>query len=202
MALAGRKSMTDPKVELREYLQRARDVLLWKLEGLSEYDIRRPMTPTGTNLLGLVKHCAGAELEYFGVVFGRPAQEPMPWMEDDLETNADMWATADETRDDIVSLYERAWTHADATIDALPLDATGEVPWWPEERRYPTLHRVLIHVIADLQRHAGHADIARELIDGAVGLLPNVSNLPGNDAAWWAAYREKLEHSAREAGRR
>ena len=194
--------MTDPKSELHEYLQRARDTLVWKLEGLSEYDIRRPMTPTGTNLLGLVKHCAGVELGYFGLVFGRPVDEPMPWMDDDAETNADMWATADETRDDIVSLYERAWAHADATIGTLPLDATGEVPWWPEARRYPTLHRVLIHVIADVQRHAGHADIARELIDGAVGLLPNVSNMPGNDAAWWAAYRDKLERAAHEAGRR
>ena len=72
------------------------------------------------------------------------------------ETNADMWATVEESRDDIVSLYRRAWAHADATIAALPLDVTGEVPWWPEQRRYPTLHRVLIHVIAEVQRHAGH----------------------------------------------
>jgi len=191
----------DPKAELRGYLQGARDALVWKLDGLSEYDIRRPMTPTGTNLLGLVKHCAGVELGYFGLVFGRPADEPTPWMDDDAETNADMWATVEESRDDIVSLYRRAWAHADATVAALPLDATGQVPWWPEERRYPTLHRVLIHVIADVQRHAGHADIARELIDGGAGLLPNVSNLPNLDAARWATYREKLERAAREAGR-
>jgi Protein of unknown function (DUF664) len=193
--------MSDPKAELHVYLQRARDALVWKLDGLSEYDIRRPMTPTGTNLLGLVKHCASVELGYFGFVFGRPADEPTPWTDDDAETNADMWATVDESRDDIVSLYGRAWAHADATIAALPLDATGDVPWWPEERRFPTLHRVLIHVIAEVQRHAGHADIARELIDGAAGLLPNVSNLPDLDAAGWAAYREKLELAAREAGR-
>jgi hypothetical protein len=111
-----------------------------------------------------------------------------------------MWATVEESRDDIVSLYRRAQVHADETITALPLDATGEVPWWPEERRHPTLHRVIIHVIADVQRHAGHADIARELIDGSAGLLPNVSNLPDLDAAWWTAYREKLERAAREAG--
>jgi hypothetical protein len=192
--------MSDPKAELHVYLQRARDALVWKLDGLSEYDIRRPMTPTGTNLLGLVKHCASVELGYFGFVFGRAADEPTPWTDDDAEANADMWAKVDESRDDIVSLYRRAWAHADATIAALPLDAAGEVPWWPEERRYPTLHRVLIHVIAEVQRHAGHADIARELIDGAAGLLPNVSNLPDLDAAGWAAYREKLELAAREAG--
>ena len=192
--------MTDPKADLHVCLRRARDALVWKLDGLSEYDIRRPMTPTGTNLLGLVKHCAGVELGYFGLVFGRPADEPTPWMDEDAELNADMWATVDESRADIVSLYRRAWAHADTTIAALPLDATGEVPWWPEERRHPTLHRVIIHVIADVQRHAGHADIARELIDGAAGLLPNVSNLPDLDAASWAAYREKLERAAREAG--
>jgi hypothetical protein len=194
--------MSDPKAELLVYLQRARDALVWKLDGLSEYDIRRPMTPTGTNLLGLVKHCAGVEIGYFGLVFGRPFAELTPWIDEDGEPNADMWATVDESRDDIVNLYRRTWAHADATIAALPLDATGEVPWWPEERRHPTLHRVIIHTIADLQRHAGHADILRELIDGAAGLLSDVSNLPDDvDAAWWAAYREQLERAARDAGR-
>lgn len=191
--------MSDAKAELVPYLQGARDTLVWKLEGLSEYDIRRPMTRTGTNLLGLVKHCAGAELGYFGFVFGRPPDEPIPWIADGAEPNADMWATADESRDDVVGLYRRAWAHADATIAALPLDATGEVFWWPEERRYPTLHRVMIHVIADIQRHAGHADIVRELIDGSAGMLPYSSNLPDLDDAWWASYRDKLEHAARAA---
>ena len=77
---------SDPKAELQGYLQGARDALVWKLDGLSEYDIRRPMTPTGTNLLGLVKHCAGTELGYFGFVFGRPADEPTPWIDDDRGT--------------------------------------------------------------------------------------------------------------------
>jgi hypothetical protein len=189
--------MSDPKEELHVYLQRARDALVWKLDGLSEYDIRRPMTPTGTNLLGLVKHCAGVEFGYFGFVFGRPPDEDLPWIGDEVEPNADMWATVDESRADIVGLYERAAAHADATIAALPLDATGEVPWWPEERRHPTLHRLMIHVIADVQRHAGHADIVREMIDGSAGLLPGVSNIPELEAAWWADYREQLERAAR-----
>ena len=155
--------MSDPKAELQGYLQGARDALVWKLDGLSEYDIRRPMTPTGTNLLGLVKHCAGTELGYFGFVFGRPADEPTPWI-DDPDPNADMWATVDESRDDIVNLYRRAWVHSDATIAALPLDATGDVFWWPEARRHPTLHHVLIHVIADVatprrtRRHRARTD--------------------------------------------
>jgi hypothetical protein len=80
---------TGPRADLRFYLQEARDALLWKLEGLSEYDIRRPMTPTGTNLLGLVKHCAGIELGYLGETFARPSGEPLPWLDDGADLNAD-----------------------------------------------------------------------------------------------------------------
>src|SRR6478736_2682732 len=125
---------SDPKQDLHRYLQIARDALLWKLDGLSEYDIRRPMVPTGTNLLGLVKHVASVELGYFGETFGRPWQEPMPWFDEDAEPNADMWATADESRQQIVDFYRRACTFADTTIDSLGLDAIGHVAWWPEER--------------------------------------------------------------------
>src|SRR4051794_18051647 len=85
-------TMPEPnaKTHLRRYLGTAREALLWKLNGLSEYDIRRPLTPTGTNLLGLVKHSAGVEGGYFGDVFGRPYDEPLPWMAEDAEPNADM----------------------------------------------------------------------------------------------------------------
>jgi uncharacterized damage-inducible protein DinB len=190
----------EPKADLHRYLQAARDALLWKLDGLSEYDVRRPLTPTGTNLLGLVKHVAGVELGYFGDTFGRPSGEPLPWLEDDAEPNADMWATPDESRGQIESLYRRAWAHSDATIDALPLEAVGHVPWWPEERREVTLHRVLVHMIAETQRHAGHADIVRELIDGVVGLRADNDNIASGDAAWWESYRRRLERAAREAG--
>ena len=120
---------SDPKADLRRYLQNGREALLWKLDGLSEYDVRRPMVPTGTNLLGIVKHVAGVEAGYFGDTFGRPFEEPLPWLDDDAEPNADMWATAEETREQIVGLYHRVWTHSDATIEALPLDAIGRVPW-------------------------------------------------------------------------
>jgi uncharacterized damage-inducible protein DinB len=189
----------EPKADLQRYLQAARDVLLWKLDGLSEYDVRRPLTPTGTNLLGLVKHVASVEFGYFGDTFGRPAGESLPWFEDDAEPNADMWATPDEAREHIIGLYHRAWAHSDATVDSLPLDALGHVPWWPEERREVTLHRVLVHVIAETHRHAGHADIVRELIDGAVGLRAGNDNMPPGDAAWWESYRSRLERAAREA---
>jgi uncharacterized damage-inducible protein DinB len=189
----------NPKADLHRYLQAARDALLWKLDGLSEYDVRRPMTTTGTNLLGLVKHVASVELGYFGDVFGRPSGEPLPWFEPDAEPNADLWATPDESREDIVALYHRAWAHSDTTIDALPLDAIGHVPWWQAERNEVTLSRILVHMIAETNRHTGHADIVREMIDGAVGLRADNTNLPPVEPAWWATYRAKLEQAARDA---
>lgn len=190
---------SDPKTTLQRYLQTSRDALLWKLEGLSEYDARRPLTKTGTNLLGLVKHVASMEAGYFGDCFGRPYPEKLPWLEEGAEDNADLWATPDQTRQEIIDFYHRVWAHSDASIDALDLDATGEVPWWPEERRVVTLHLILVHVVTETWRHAGHADIVRELVDGAVGHRAAVSNLPENDAAWWASYVEKLEDAARAA---
>ncbi len=192
---------SDPKAVLRRYLQIARDALLWKLEGLSEYDIRRPLTPTGTNLLGLVKHVAGCELAYFGDTFGRPFGEPMPWLDDDAEPNVDMWATLDESREDIVGLYRRVWTHSDTTIDTLPLDAIGHVPHWPDDRSEVTLHHILVHMIAEAQRHAGHADIVRELIDSTVGLRQDNDNMPQTDKTWWENYRNHLEQVAQDASR-
>ncbi|MFL6142552.1 MAG: DinB family protein [Labedaea sp.] len=188
-----------PKSDLRRYLQTARDALLWKLDGLSEYDARRPLTPTGTNLLGLVKHMASVELGYFGDTFGRPHEESLPWSGDDAEPNADMWATAGESREEIVGLYRRAWAHADSTIDALALDAIGHVAWWPPEHNEVTLHRILVHVVAETQRHAGHADIVRELIDGSVGMRVDNDNMAPGDQAWWENYRDRLEQAARQA---
>ena len=142
----------DPKGDLLGYLQAGREAVLWKLEGLSEYDVRRPFTPTGTNLLGLVKHLATVELGYFGETFARPSGEPLPWLAQDSEPSDDMWATAAESRDQIIALYHRAWLHADTTIGMLPLEAIGHVPWWPADRSEVTLHRVLVHVIAERRR--------------------------------------------------
>ena len=158
------------------------------------------MTPTGTNLLGLVKHVASVDLGYFGDTFDRPSDEPLPWSADDAEPNADMWATADESREQIVGLYKRAWAHSDATIDTLALDATGHVSWWPGDRNEVTLHRILVHMIAETDRHAGHADIVRELIDGAAGLRDGDDDLAPGDQVWWDNYRSRLERVAEEAG--
>ncbi|AKL64378.1 DinB family protein [Streptomyces sp. Mg1] len=188
----------DPKDDLHRYLRAARAAVVWKLDGLSEYDIRRPLTRTGTNLLGLVKHLAGVELGYFGPTFGRPHGESLPWDEEGAEPNADMWAPADESREDILDLYRRAWAHADATIEALPLDAMGHVPWWGDIGEV-TLQRIMLHMTAETHRHAGHADIVRELIDGAVGMREDNSNMEGGDEAWYGEYWSRLETSAKKA---
>jgi hypothetical protein len=96
-------------------------------------------------------------------------------------------------------MYRRAWAHADETIQTLSLDTPGHVPWWPTDRREVTLHQILVHVVAETNRHAGHADIVRELIDGAAGLQADDDNLRTDDRAWWENYRSQLERVAQEA---
>jgi Protein of unknown function (DUF664) len=191
---------SDPKADLHRYLQDERDALLWKLEGLSEYDARRPLVPTGTNLLGLVKHVTGGEMGYFGDTFGRPCPGQIPW--DESDPMSDMFAAPDESREFITGLYRRAWAHSDATIEALPLDAIGHVPWWPADRNEVTLHHILVRVTAETARHVGHADIVRELIDGAAGWTQARSNLPPSDQIDWQAHRDRVERAARQAARR
>lgn len=188
------------KEDLRRYLRTAREAVLWKLDGLSEYDARRPLVPTGTSLLGLVKHLAGVEFGYLGAVFGRPSPDD-PAYDYEADPNADWVAEPGESRDAVTGLYKKAWAHSDATIEALPLDAVGRVPWWPAERAAVTLHRVLVHVIAETDQHRGHADLVRELIDGAVGLRAGVPNLP-TGAGERKAFHDRVERAAREAAAR
>jgi len=192
----------DEKETLHHYLRLRRENLLGKLEGLGGYDVRRPLTPTGTNLLGLVKHVASMELGYFGEVFGRPSGRHLPWFDDDASPDADLWATADESREDIVGLHLFAAAHTDATIEALPLDSPGVVPWWPEERRDVTLHQILVHMLAETSQHLGHADILRELIDRTAGQRPGDPNLTSRSTEDWATHRAAIEAAAREASGR
>ncbi|YCK77886.1 DinB family protein [Arthrobacter sp. D3-16] len=189
----------DEKETLHHYLRVRRDNLLGKLDGLSEYDVRRPLTPTGTNLLGLVKHVASVELGYFGEVFGRPSGRHLPWLDDEASPDADMWVRPDESRDFIVELHRFAAAHSDATIGALPLDAPGVVPWWAEERRHVTLHQILVHMVAERTQHLGHADILRELIDGSAGQRPGDPNLTVRSAEEWQAHCASIEAAARTA---
>ena len=187
------------KETLRRYLRVQRDALASKLDGVGEYDVRRPHVPTGTNLLGIVKHVAYVQLGYLGDCFGRPSGIPTPWDDGDDDPDADLWVPADESRADVMELFQRSADHADATLEALELDAVGEVPWWPEDRRNPTLHRIVVHLLVDVARHAGHADILREQIDGEIGYAPGNLNLPPRDVASWAAHYARVEAGAREA---
>lgn len=193
--------MPTEKETLKRYLQGAREALLWKLDGVSERDVRWPMTRTGTNLLGIVKHVASVEIGYFGEVFDRPSGEPLPWLADDAPDNADMWASAEESREEIIGLYHRSWAHSDRTIDELPLEAPGLVPWWSPAAREVTLHGILVHMIEETARHAGHADILRELIDGQAGVRAGNSNLPDHDERWWQDYVATLQRAAEDAAR-
>lgn len=179
----------DLKTTLCRYLSAQRDSVLWKVEGVAERDLRMPMTPSGTSMLGLVKHLAGVEAEYFGSCLGQPWPEPIPWW-GDPEPNADMWARADESPTWIVELYRRVVAAADANVAGLPLDAPAHVPWWDEPET--TLGRLLVHMTAETARHAGHLDILRETADGQRGLFAAALCLPDTDDAWWEAYVARL----------
>lgn len=184
--------MVDLKAALHDKLRTGRAVIVAKLDGLSEYDRRRPVTPTGTNLLGLVKHLAGLEYGYLGESFGRPAPEPMSWYEDgSVWDGSDMWATAEETSEYLIGLYQRACAHADQTIAELDLATPGRVTHWPEERRDTTLGVLLIRMVAETAQHAGHADIVRELIDGRGGADHDML-----DEAGWEAYVARIQAAA------
>ena len=154
-------SSLDVKGDLHSYLVGARETLVWKLDGLGEYDIRRPLTPTGTNLLGLVKHNAGTQLRYFGEVFGRTHDRPSRGSPTPPSPTPNAGRSLTRRGKSILAAYRSACELADATIVELPLDAVGRVPWWGGDP--VTLHHVLVHVTAETQRHAGHADIIREL---------------------------------------
>ncbi len=184
------------KAALHDELRWAREAVLHKLDGLGEYDVRRPLTATGTNLLGLVKHLSMGESKYLGEVFGRPFPEPMPWWDADAAENVDHWATASESRSEVIERYQRVCEHADATINVLDLDSPGHVPWWP--RPHVRLINVMGHVLAETNRHAGHADILREQLDGVTG--DGDAGAQRHDAVWWREYVATVEAAARQAG--
>lgn len=184
------------KEYLADEMRWARQSLVAKLDGLGEYDVRRPLSRTGTNLLGLVKHLTLSEAVYFGVIFGRPFSDSTPTFDEPGFANRDyMWATPEESRTDVVAGYLRACQHADTTIAALPLNAPGYVPWWPQPE--VMLFNVTIHSATETNRHLGHADILREQLDGALDPTP----MSAHDRVDWESHRANIEQSAREATR-
>jgi len=157
----------DEKALMHLRFKLERGALLWKLEGLSEAGLRRPMTPTGTNLLGLVKHLTGVEGAYFCDAFGRP-RPPLAWESDEdalMGQFSDMYAKPDETSEVIIANYQAATAAADRSIEELDLDTVGR----HHMGIAVSLRWMLFTVLLDTARHAGHADIVREQIDGAAG---------------------------------
>ncbi|WP_369370443.1 DinB family protein [Promicromonospora sp. Populi] len=196
----GNPAEIEQKQILKKYLTETREALVWKLEGLTEKQARWPLVPSGNNLLGIVKHCANVEIGYLGRCFGREWPNPEELVSDerlDEDPQADWYATADESVASVVDLYRRAWAFCDETIDSLPLDTVGQVPWW--ESRDVTLFRLLVHVTDEVARHAGHADILRELTDQSVGLSGDNTNIPDWQAGEAAAYLDKLKNLAEGA---
>jgi hypothetical protein len=179
--------------DLRGYLQEAREAVVGSLDGLSEYDVRRPLVPSGTNLLGLVKHLTGIELGYLGACVGRPSPVTLPWEDDgSVWESADMWATADQSREYLLGLYRRAWRHSDESLDSIPLDAPASVAWWSEGQRATTFGHLVARVLAETAQHAGHCDILRELIDGRAGR--DSSGI--GDEQWWESYVARVQAAA------
>jgi len=157
---------SDQKADLQRYLQIGRDAVLWKLEGLSEYNVRRPMTPTGTNLLGLVKHLAAGENYWLCEVFERPSEPGSLAASDDVQLDPG------DTIDSVLGYYARARTASGQAIRELDLDTTATT-WLGD---IVSFRWAILHMIEETARHAGHADLIRERIDKTTGYLPN--NLP------------------------
>jgi uncharacterized damage-inducible protein DinB len=154
------------KDTLLALLDNNRAVVLWKVDGLSLDEASRPVVASGTSLLGLVKHLAYVERWWFDDFFAGNTVG-YPWSEEDPD--ADFRIEDGETIDGIVSLYTEAvarWNElvTNAQMDDLSVGSRGG-------ERF-ALRWIVAHMIEETARHAGHADIARELIDGSTGDYP------------------------------
>src|SRR3954451_9030600 len=177
----------DEKAQLLKHLGEVQQSLLWKVEGLSDAELRRPMTDTGTNLIGIVKHLTGITYGYLVSAFGRE-REPLP-IEDDEELffGLDLWATPDESTEEIVAVYRRACAAGARTIEELDLDTSGI----HHSGSSVTLREMVLTVLLDTTRHAGHADVVRELVDGRVGSRPGDPMSP-DDPEYLRMYRARI----------
>ncbi|GAB3791313.1 DinB family protein [Nocardioides ungokensis] len=182
---------TDQKAIWQRYYKERRDALMSKVEDLSEYEARRPRTPTGTSLIGIIKHVLNVEAVYLGASFERPFPQADELVSDEAyeaDPQADWYATADETTAGIIDLYRRVIAHCEQTVERLELDTVGHVRHWGGKE--VTLHWILVHNFNDLAQHNGQADILREQVDGSAGWRQPGDNVP--DGYDWPAYVAKL----------
>ncbi|MGO4297442.1 DinB family protein [Glutamicibacter sp. MCAF14] len=181
---------------LREYLNDAREAVLWKCEGLDDAQARTPMSSTGTHVMGLLLHLAVNEAGYFIACLGRKIQDPViRSIIDSEDEQADFLPPPGMSLDDAISLYKETIAAADGVLDELELDSPAVVPWW-NKHRHTTVQRLLVHMIAESHRHAGHLDIVREQLDGFIGLRPSAPNLPELTPGQWEQQRLKLKSLA------
>ncbi len=145
----------DEKATLRGFLDYLRDAIADKVADVPEPQVRAVGVPSGTNLLGLVKHLAYVERFYF---LG----------EDVGDWRATMRSSAEDTVDSVLADYRKTIERANRVIDACP-DLTLPAPGPPRPGPAPSMRWVLVHMIEETGRHAGHADILREQIDGSTG---------------------------------
>lgn len=182
--------------QLREYLNDAREAVLWKCEGLSDAQARTPLTPTGTHVMGLLLHLAVTESRYFISCLGRDIENPViRGVVESEDPQADFLPPPDMTLADAVELYREATVAADAVLDELELNSPAVVPWWIKHR-HSAVERLLVHMIAESHRHAGHLDIVREQLDGFVGLRPSAPNIPGFTPGQWEEQRLRMKELA------
>lgn len=157
-------TVVDEKALLRAYLDAQRKHVLGILEGLSDADMHRAVLPSGWSPAGLVNHLAlDDERFWFRAVMA--GEQPVI---ERVGKDGDAWKVAPETpAADIVDLYRREIERSNAVIAAMSLEAPPA--WWPDffpNFRLDNLRDVILHVIAETACHAGHADAAREMIDG------------------------------------
>lgn len=185
--------MDELKDTLQTYLGNSRGALLWKTEGLSDKDLTRPMVGSGTNLLGLIQHLGFIEYGYFVRCLGFTVDDRhYDALVESPDESADMWVAAETECDEVLAFYQRSIEAANRNIAALPLDAPATVPWWPEGHRDTTLLRLLLQMNVETARHAGHADILRESLDGATGMREKNTNMPSYDAGEWTQLHERI----------
>jgi Protein of unknown function (DUF664) len=158
----------DEKAALAWFLTAQRDSVAAILAGLDDRALRTPVVPSGWTPLGLVEHLGYAERHWFQqVLLGRA--DPVRW-----PGGPGGPFTSGRPVEDVIAFYRAQCSRSDEILAATPL---GTVPAGthpdPELAAQTTdLRRIVLHMIEETARHAGHLDLARELLDGRTGLGP------------------------------